>query len=44
MTAMAAKFEQFDSSCVQALAFLLAIASALLPTLVLNGNLLLRYP
>jgi len=44
MTALAAKFEEFDSASVQALAFLLAFASAVLPTLLLNGNLLLRYP
>ena len=49
MTALAAKFETFDSPENRALAFLfalapLALSSALLLTLDLTGNLLLRYP
>jgi hypothetical protein len=49
MTALAAKFEAFDNTWtdtrVQALALLLALTSALLPSLALTGNLLLlRYP
>jgi len=47
MTALAAKFEQFDSARLQALTLLLALSSALLTSLAgldLSGNLLLRYP
>lgn len=48
MTALAAKFETFDNSWAplgfQALAMLLALTTALLPSLTLTGNLLLRYP
>lgn len=50
MTALAAKFEAFDSPASRALAFLFALTSTLLLTLNLNldlnlaGNLLLRYP
>lgn len=48
MTALAAKFEAFDNSWAtlgfQALAVLLALTTALLPSLTLTGNLLLRYP
>ncbi len=48
MTALAAKFEAFDNSWatlgLQALAMLLALTTALLPSLTLTGNLLLRYP
>ena len=46
MTALAAKFEAFDSPENRALAFVLGLASTLLLTLNLDlaGNLLLRYP
>ena len=44
MTALAAKFEAFDSTRLAVLAMLLAISFALLPSLTLSGNLLLRYP
>jgi len=44
MTALAAKFETFDGAWVQVLALLLALTTALLPSLTLSGNLLLRYP
>ena len=49
MTALAAKFEASDSATFQALALLIALTAALLPSLVLSnlalaGNLLLRYP
>jgi len=48
MTALAAKFEAFDNSWTilgfQALAMLFALSAALLPSLSLTGNLLLRYP
>lgn len=53
MTALAAKFEAYDSASMdnapmQALALLLVLTSALtvalLPSLALTGNLLLRYP
>ena len=44
MTALAAKFEAFDSTCLQALALLFALTITLLPSLALTGNLLLRYP
>ena len=44
MTALAAKFEDINSTWLQALLSLLVFTSALLPILALNGNLLLRYP
>lgn len=48
MTALAAKFEAFDNTWAdlgfQALAVLFALTAALLPSLALTGNLLLRYP
>lgn len=48
MTALAATFEAFDNARTdmgfQALAMLLALSFALLPSLALTGNLLLRYP
>lgn len=44
MTALAANFEAFDNTSFQALAFLVALTLALLPSLALTGNLLLRYP
>lgn len=44
MTALAAKFEAFDSTRFQVLALLLASTFALLSSLALTGNLLLRYP
>ena len=43
-TATTATFEDVISPAVQGLAFLLACASAFLPSLLLNGNLLLSYP
>jgi len=48
MTALAARFEAFDNAWTNpwswALVSLLALTSALLPSLALTGNLLLRYP
>lgn len=44
MTALAAQFEAFDNPENRALAFLLGLSTALLLTLDLTGNLLLRYP
>lgn len=44
MTAKAAKFETYDSTALQLLASAFAFATALLTSLALNGNLLLRYP
>ncbi len=47
MTALAAKFEAFDNTetaTFQVLALLLASTIALLPSLALTGNLLLRNP
>jgi|GEM_PF-4539985 len=48
MSALAAKFKECDSTCVQALTFLLALASTFLirPLLTMpnGGTLLLRYP
>lgn len=44
MTALAAKFEAFDSTRLTVLALLLATTFALLPSLALTGNLLLRFP
>lgn len=45
MTAVAATIEAFDSTArAQVLALLAGLILSLLPTLLLNGNLLLRYP